>query len=79
MSTSEFHYQYKLYQGQYSMEDQAHLGYGISILDTFSQKEILCIENISSSKDRMITFIKQCNDHALSPIHIYDVIEDLFL
>ncbi len=76
MKTYAFHHEYRLYEGQYRIEDQMYVGYGISIFDTDSGKELLCIEDITISKEKITSLIKQCNEKGLSPIHIYDVIED---
>ncbi len=76
MISSIFHYKYKLCKSRSSVEEISHIGYGIAVIDRALHREILRIENISTSKTKMTALIKACNRLQLSPLHIYEVIED---
>ena len=37
----------------------------------------ITIEDISSNKETVLRLVKNCNTYKLSPIHIFDVIDDV--
>ena len=53
-------------------ENEIILSYGIS----FGEKQI---KDISVNKTKIETLINLCNKNNLSPIHIYDVIDDFLV
>ncbi len=69
-------YQYRIHEGNYSVENSCYVGYGIVIRDAVSRRELLCIKDISLSKKKISALIKRCNRLRLSPLHIYEVIDD---
>ena len=53
-------------------ENEIILSYGIS----FGEKQI---KDISVNKTKIETLVSLCNQNNLSPIHIYDVIDDFLV
>ena len=53
-------------------ENEIILSYGIS----FGEKQI---KDISVNKTKIETLVNLCNKNNLSPIHIYDVIDDFLV
>ncbi len=51
-----------------------HLTYGIDVFH--NNRTALSIPDISTEKTRMEELVKLINEHNLSIIHIYDIIED---
>ncbi len=76
MTPSGFKYEYRLFEGDYILEGQNYMGYGISVVDKEQKKEIMRIEDITLSKAELIELIEKCNKLCLSPMHIYDVVYD---
>ncbi len=76
MTSTSFEYEYKITEDTYLLEDSKHIGYGISVSEKKTGRKILHIEDITVSKAKLSELVTLCNSLELSPIHIYDVIED---
>ncbi len=51
--------------------------YGISAYDTLSAQTIIAsVTDITADKEKLEGLVELCNREGLSPIHLYDVIED---
>ena len=72
--TNNFHY--AVFEGDYALEGQTHIGFGIIITSTTDNMIIAKIEDITTSKYELCTLAQLCNELSLDPIHIYDVVED---
>lgn len=57
------------------------ISYGIDVYistDKDSAASVIAsVKDITSDKSKLAALVRKCNDLQLSPIHLYDVIEDL--
>ena len=67
---------YSIFNDEYNLEGETHIGFGILITSTTDNKVITRIEDVTTSKYELCTLVQLCNDLSLNPIHIYDVVED---
>lgn len=61
---------YKLTDKKIVVENQQYTVYGIKYNDT------ICIDDISTDKNKVEKLISDCNNHELDPIHLADIVED---
>lgn len=66
---------YSLIEGIFTLEQQEHKGYGISVNGSNTNAPLL-FHDISTNQDDVVKLISLCNELQLDPIHIRDVIED---
>lgn len=76
MDNSTNNFQYSICEGEYVLEGQTYVGFGILITSATANEIIAKIEDITTSKYELCTLVQLCNDLSLDPIHIYDVVED---
>lgn len=69
-------FQYSIFEGEYVLEGQAYIGFGILITSITDNEVIAKLEDVTTSKYELCTLVQLCNDLSLDPIHIYDVVED---
>ena len=69
-------YLYQIYRGEYTLDGQSYTGFGISVVSTASNQILILIEDIALSQKELCKLVRLCNELALDPIHIYDVVED---
>ena len=62
-----------LIEGEYILENQKHIGYGIGCY--MNGKEML-FEDLSVNYQNLSNFVEKCNTAHLSPIHLSDVVSD---
>ncbi len=67
---------YYLIKDTYTLEGEAHIGYGIGCSDS---KRSSTFEDLTTDQNRADTLIEQCNKLHLSPIHLEDVVEDFLV
>lgn len=72
--TNNFHY--SIFEGEYVLEGQTYIGFGILITSTTNNEVITKVEDVTTSKYELDSIVQLCNDLSLDPIHIYDVVED---
>ena len=73
-----FSYEYRLIEGEYTVDNQTHIGYGISLIKRgIIPADIASIHDISTDKSEIVRFIALCNELELDPIHLYDAVDDL--
>lgn len=61
---------YFLTQKSIVLEGREYTVYGMKYNDE------LCAEDISSDKEKVRKLVSDCNKYSLSPIHMYEVIEN---
>ncbi len=66
---------YELIEGIFTLDQQEHKGYGISVNYTNIDTPLL-FHDISTNKNDVIKLVSLCNELQLDPIHIRDVIDD---
>ena len=67
---------YAVVEGDASAETDFTVTYGITAYDPSSNRVIAHIGNITCDKKRLEHLVDLCNRGKLSPIHLYDVVED---
>lgn len=67
---------YSIFEDKYILEGQTYIGFGILIISTIDNKVVTKIEDITTSKCKLLSLVQLCNDLSLDPIHIYNVVED---
>ena len=74
---------YSLIEEKYNFDGDSRISYGIA---AYSNAEIdssativASVHDITSDKERLSKFIKDCNDLHLSIVHLYDVVEDFLV
>lgn len=65
-----------LIEGEYTLEKQKHIGYGIGC--HMNGKEIF-FEDLSVNYQNVAKFIEKCNAAHLSPIHLCDSVDDFLV
>jgi hypothetical protein len=65
-----------LIEGEYTLENQNHIGYGIGC--QMNGKEIL-FEDLSVNCQNVSDFVEKCNAAHLSPIHLRDAVDDFLM
>jgi len=65
-----------LIEGEYTLENQKHIGYGIG--SHMNGKEML-FEDLSVNYQNVSNFVEKCNEAHLSPIHLRDAVEDFLV
>lgn len=55
-----------------------YISYGIRITDAVTGRVVKSVLDISTDMQRVEALVHLANEGGLSPIHIYDVIEDFF-
>ena len=65
-----------LIEGEYTLENQNHIGYGIGC--HMNGKEMF-FEDLSLDCLKVSNFVEKCNEAHLSPIHIRDVVDDFLM
>ena len=74
---SEFRYEYFLTEGEYIIDGNSHLGYGIRLVDKSNlTSDGVTYNDISTNKERVGRLVFLCNELKLYPVHLKDVIED---
>ena len=66
---------YVLMEDRYCNGMRPKAFYGIQICDA-SDKIVATVWDISADRERLSELVQKCNLLELSPIHLYDVIED---
>lgn len=66
---------YVLTENLYCDENHSKTFYGIEVYEA-PDKIVATIRDITTDRERLFKFIQTCNLLELSPIHLYDVIED---
>ncbi len=54
------------------------VAYGIKVMEYSTNKVVEIEYNISPNLERVQSCIELINKHALSPIHLHDIISDIF-
>lgn len=69
---------YVLITGEYLVDDQVHIGYGISVKSTATiEADIKTVfQDISADENSVADLIRNCNLYELDPIHLQDIVED---
>ena len=71
---------YGLVEERYAWNGERRISYGIAIFadaDTDGTVTVISsVHDITSDKSKLEDLIQRCNDLALSPIHLEDVVED---
>ena len=71
---------YGIVEERYLLDEDERTAYGIAICANANLDGIATvleiINDITSDRERIFDFVKKCNDLELSPLHIYDAIED---
>lgn len=67
---------YSIFEDEYFLEGETHIGFGICITSTSDNEVVTKIEDVTASKYDIFALIQLCNELSLDPIHIYDVVED---
>ncbi len=74
------HIQYGLIEETYVFRDRSRVSYGIAAYADAetdgSASVVASVRDVSPDKDRVLDLIKLCNQVELSPVHLFDVIED---
>ena len=65
-----------LIEGEYILENQKHIGYGIGC--HMNGKEVF-FEDLSVNYQNMLNFVEKCNVAHLSPIHLRDAVDDFLV
>ncbi len=64
----------------YSLGGMTRVAYGIAVYTDAEQDGtasiLLSVPDITSDRDKLWELIQKCNRLALSPVHLYDVIDD---
>ena len=71
---------YCVVEERYAMGSKSRLSYGVAAFDS-AEKDglstiVASIHDITNNKAGLAELVKQCNLLELSPIHLYEVIED---
>lgn len=62
-----------LIKGEYTLENQKHIGYGIGC---YMNGNEMLFEDLSVNCQNVSNFVEKCNAAHLSPIHIHDAADD---
>ncbi len=75
-------YAYGLIREEYHLATGHRISYGIALYahprDTGSATVITAVRDITSDRGAIDRFIRQCNELALSPLHLADAVDDFF-
>ena len=71
---------YGVVEERYSMGTKIRISYGISVFDTAAKDDmstiVASVHDITDDRKSLAELVKQCNLLKLSPMHLYDVVED---
>ena len=65
-----------LTKGEYMLEGQVHIGYGIACR---MEGEEIVFEDLSVLCRSVSNFVEKCNKLQLSPMHLRDAVEDFLM
>ena len=65
-----------LVKGEYILEDQKHIGYGIGC---YMDRKEMIFEDLSENCRTVSNFVEKCNMLHLSPTHLRDAVDDFLL
>ena len=68
-----FNGEYILTQGIYRIDTKEHIGYGILYR---SKEDTIMMEDLSLDSKKVSSLIDICNSLELSPLHLWDVVND---
>lgn len=78
MFDQESSHTYVLITGEYLVDDQLHIGYGISVKSTESTESNAktVFQDISTDQNAIANLVLLCNLNELDPVHLQDVVQD---